>query len=144
MSSPRGRHPAGACRRSVGIGLDSFSVSQACATIFHSLSVLIRSIISTPRFARVVLRHFASRNRHGHIAEHANPAAQGGFLERPQRRGRHLSPGFGTFAYESTRQGIMWKKLVGEKWAPAIAKFFFSFVSIAFGVWVIYSSIMGL
>jgi hypothetical protein len=26
-----------------------------------------------------------------------------------------LSPGFGTFAYESTWQGIMWKKLVGEK-----------------------------
>jgi hypothetical protein len=38
----------------------------------------------------------------------------------------------------------MWKKLVGEKWAPAVAKFFFSLVSIAFGVWVIYSSIMGL
>jgi hypothetical protein len=54
-----------------------------------------------------------------------------------------LSPGFGKFAYESTWQGTMWKKLVGEKWAPAVAKFFFSFVSIAFGVWVIYSSIMG-
>jgi hypothetical protein len=32
----------------------------------------------------------------------------------------------------------MWKKLVGEKWAPTVAKFFFSFVSIALGIYVIY------
>jgi hypothetical protein len=54
-----------------------------------------------------------------------------------------LSPSFGRFAY-NTAQGQMWKKLVGEKWAPAVAKFFFSSVSVAFGVWMIYSSIMGL
>jgi hypothetical protein len=36
------------------------------------------------------------------------------------------------------------EKPVGEKWAPAVAKFSFSLVSVAFGVWVIYSSIMGL
>ena len=64
-------------------------MSQACATFFHSLSVLIRSIISTPRFTRA------------------------------------------SFSVISQA-------------ATATAKFFFSLVSIAFGVWVIYSSIMGL
>ena len=54
-----------------------------------------------------------------------------------------FSPGFGKIAYEYTAQGIMWKKLVGEKWAPTVAKLFFSLVSIALGVWVIYSSITG-
>jgi len=37
----------------------------------------------------------------------------------------------------------MWKKLVGEKWAPIVAKFFFSFVSIALGIYVIYHIIYG-
>jgi hypothetical protein len=66
-------------------------MSQACATFFHSLSVLIRSIISTPRFTRA---------------------------------------SFSVISQAAT--------------VTATAKFFFSLVSIAFGVWVIYSSIMGL
>jgi hypothetical protein len=42
-----------------------------------------------------------------------------------------------------TAQGIMWKKMLGETRAPIVAKFFFSLVSVALGVWVIYSSLVG-
>jgi hypothetical protein len=50
---------------------------------------------------------------------------------------------FAEIAFEYTAQGVMWKKLVGEKWAPTVAKFFFSFVSIALGIYVIYHIIYG-
>jgi hypothetical protein len=54
-----------------------------------------------------------------------------------------FSPRFAEIAFEYTAQGAMWKKLVGEKWAPFVAKFFFSFVSIALGIYVIYHIIYG-
>jgi hypothetical protein len=44
---------------------------------------------------------------------------------------------FGEIALAYTSQGVMWKKLLGEKWAPVVVKYLFSLVSIAAGVWVI-------
>jgi hypothetical protein len=54
-----------------------------------------------------------------------------------------FSPRFAQWAFAYAAQGIMWRKLLGETWAPIVAKFFFSLVSIALGVWVIYSSVAG-
>jgi hypothetical protein len=50
---------------------------------------------------------------------------------------------FGEIALAYTSQGVMWKKLLGEKWAPVVVKYLFSLVSIAAGVWVIYAGIYG-
>jgi len=55
-----------------------------------------------------------------------------------------FSPAFGKLAYDNTTQGNLWKSLVGEKWAPMVAKFVFSLGAFAFGGWLIYSSVMGL
>jgi hypothetical protein len=51
-----------------------------------------------------------------------------------------FSPRFADIAFAYTSQGL-WKKLVGERWAPHVARYLFSLVSIAFGLWVIYASI---
>ena len=50
---------------------------------------------------------------------------------------------FGEIALAYTSQGVMWKKLLGEKWAPVVVKYLFSLVSIAAGVWVIYAGVYG-
>jgi hypothetical protein len=52
-----------------------------------------------------------------------------------------FSPRFETIAFGYTTQGIFWKKLVGERWAPLVAKYVFSLAGIAFGLWVIYVSV---
>jgi hypothetical protein len=52
-----------------------------------------------------------------------------------------LSPRFADLAFAWTTQGLIWKKRVGERWAPRVAKYVFSLVSIAFGLWVLYVSI---
>jgi hypothetical protein len=54
-----------------------------------------------------------------------------------------LIPRFSEFAFTYTLQGNIWKAVLGEKWAPVVAKYVFSLISIAFGVWVIYAAIMG-
>jgi hypothetical protein len=54
-----------------------------------------------------------------------------------------LSPRFGEIAFTLTSQGVLWKQLFGERWAPVAAKFFLSLASIAFGAFVIYSAITG-
>ncbi len=54
-----------------------------------------------------------------------------------------FSPRFSKWALDSTSQGAMWKRLVGEQRAPLVAKFVFSLVSIAVGAWLIYSAWTG-
>lgn len=54
-----------------------------------------------------------------------------------------VSPTFGNVAYNTTTEGNLWKSLVGEKWAPLVAKYLFSLAGFAFGVWLIYSAIWG-
>ena len=53
----------------------------------------------------------------------------------------YVSPAFARFAYEYTSQGVMWKAIVGEKWAPTIAKYFFSLIGVALGVWLILTKV---
>ena len=50
-----------------------------------------------------------------------------------------LSARFADIALGWTSQGILWEKLLGERRARLVARFFFSLVSIALGVWIIYS-----
>jgi urea transporter len=53
------------------------------------------------------------------------------------------SRAFGEFALAATSQGVMWKTLLGEKWAAVAVRFVFRLISIAAGVWVIYAGIYG-
>lgn len=50
---------------------------------------------------------------------------------------------FRQFAYRWTTQGVVWKWLVGERWAPVVSKYFFSIVAILAGAWYVYSGIAG-
>jgi len=52
-----------------------------------------------------------------------------------------FSPRFAEVAFAYTSQGVIWKRLVGERWAPLLAKYVFSLASIALGLWVVYISI---
>jgi hypothetical protein len=52
-----------------------------------------------------------------------------------------FSPRFAAIAFGYTSQGLLWKKLVGERFAPLVAKYVFSLAGIAFGLWLIYVSV---
>jgi hypothetical protein len=53
------------------------------------------------------------------------------------------SGAFASFALRFTSQGTFWTKLLGEKWAPLVAKYLFSVASIVAGIWYIYVGIYG-
>jgi hypothetical protein len=50
---------------------------------------------------------------------------------------------FSSFALTFTGQGSLWTKLLGEKWAPLVAKYCFSLLSIAAGGWYLYVGVYG-
>jgi hypothetical protein len=50
---------------------------------------------------------------------------------------------FASFALAFTRQGNFWTKLLGEKWAPLVAKYLFCLATIAAGIWYIYVGTYG-
>ena len=50
-----------------------------------------------------------------------------------------LSARFTDIALGWTSQGILWERLLGDRWARLVARFFFWLVSIALGAWVIHS-----
>jgi hypothetical protein len=54
-----------------------------------------------------------------------------------------FSPRFSQYALQNTAKGSLWMTLLGERWAPIVAKFVFSIVSIAFGAWLIYNAVAG-
>jgi hypothetical protein len=55
-----------------------------------------------------------------------------------------FSDRFITFALGNTTQGVIWSKLLGEKWSRLVSKLVFSAAAMAFGAWCVYGAFYGL
>jgi hypothetical protein len=54
-----------------------------------------------------------------------------------------VSPKFGAFTIKADGRGVIWGRLLGEKWTPIVVRFIFSAIAIAVGLMTIYSGIYG-
>jgi hypothetical protein len=54
-----------------------------------------------------------------------------------------FSDRFIAFALGTTTQGVIWSKLLGEKWSRLVSQLVFSAVAMAFGAWCIYGAFYG-